>query len=85
MTAYSPFYINYGFHPSNGNTLSPVVSNESTTDLVDRMKHLREEVVAALERARKLMKANYDKDWGDAMDYRAGNMVWLHAINMPSN
>ena len=37
------------------------------------------------QRASEFMKANYDKDWKDAIDYRVGNLVWLHAINLPSN
>ena len=61
-TGYSPFYINCGFHPSNGNTLNPMVSNESAAAFVDRMTRLQEEVAAALKRASELMKASYDKD-----------------------
>ena len=49
------------------------------------MTRLREEVAAALKRASELMKASYDKYQRDAIDYKAGDLVWLHAINMPSN
>ena len=85
VTGHSPFFINYGFHLSSDNTLSPVVSNESATDFVDHMRCLCEEVAVALKRASELMKANYDKDWRDATDYKTGDLVWLHAINLPSN
>ena len=84
-TGYSPFYINYGFHPSNGNTLNTMVSNESATAFVDHMTCLREEVAAALKRASELMKASYDRDRRDAIDYKAGDLVWLHAVNLPSH
>ena len=84
-TGHSPFFVNFGFHPSDGINPSVTVSNESASDFVARMQHLREEVSAALKRASDLMKAQYDRHRTDAVEYKAGDLVWLNATNIPSD
>ena len=49
------------------------------------MQHLREEVSAALKPASDLMKAQYDRHWTKAVEYKAGDLVWLNATNIPSD
>ena len=48
------------------------------------MGKVREEARAALTKARDLMKRYYDRHLGKAMDYKAGDLVWLEKTNIGS-
>ena len=48
------------------------------------MERVRDEAKAALVKARDLMKRYYDWYHGKAMDYKAGDLVWLEKTNIGS-
>ena len=84
-TGFSPFYINMGYHPNCGTNVSTQATNESSADFVRRMERVWEDASAKLERAKAIMKAQYDKHRRTPMEYQPGDMVWLSAAHIPSN
>ena len=48
------------------------------------MERVRDEAKAALVKARDLMKRYYDRRRGKAVDYKAGDLVWLEKTNIGS-
>ena len=46
------------------------------------MDRVRDEAKATLTKVRDLMKRYYDRHHGKAMDYKAGDLVWLEKTNI---
>ena len=60
-TGFSTFYVNMGYHPNYGTNISTQMTNESSMDLVRKMERVWEDASAKMERARTIMKTQYDK------------------------
>ena len=56
-----------------------------SADFVRRMERVREDAGVKSERARTIMKTQYDKHRRTLMEYQPGDMVWLSAAHIPSN
>jgi hypothetical protein len=52
-TSMSPFFVNTGYHPWKGIENQVVSRNEATNDFAEKMKKIRDEVAAALEKTQK--------------------------------
>ena len=65
-TGYSPFYLNYRQHPQKSTEPRWEVETEAADVFVRRMKKIREEAVAALEKVVSDMKKFYDEGRQDA-------------------
>ena len=48
------------------------------------MQTVREEVEASLKKAAEVMKHFYDRNKGESIEYKKGDLVMLEAINLPS-
>ena len=81
-TGYSPFFINHGYHPHDGVSPGRTAKNVAVDTFVTAMDKVRDEAKAALTKARDLMKRYYDQRQGKAMDYKAGDLVWLEKMNI---
>ena len=76
-TGYSPFYLNYRQHPQKSTEPRWEVETEAADVFVRRMKKIREEAVAALEKAVLDMKKYYDEGRQDVPEYHIGDRVYL--------
>ena len=83
-TGYSPFFINYGLHPYKGSNPRREPINESAGEFAKAMQTVREEVEASLKKAAEVMKHFYDRNKGESIEYKKGDLVMLEAINLPS-
>ena len=72
-TGYSPFYLNYGQHPQKSTDPRQEVKTEAVDVFEKRMKKIREEAAAAMERAARDMKKYYDKGRQEAPEYAVGD------------
>ena len=64
-----------GYHPNCGTNISTQVINESSVVHVKRMEQMWEYASAKLERARTIMKVQYDKHGKTPAKYQTGDMV----------
>jgi hypothetical protein len=84
-TGYSPFYLNYGQHPRKSVEPRREVKTEAADVFEKRMKKIREEAAAAMEKAAKDMKKYYDKGRQDAPKYEIGDQVYLEGLHISTN
>lgn len=84
-TGYSPFFLNYGFHPSAGTGHRVEVRNESAQQFVDRLTKAREDADAALKFSQSQMKLYYDRKRTASRPYKAGDLVWLEGTNIKTD
>ena len=80
-TGYSPFYLNYRQHPWNSTEPRWEAETEAVDVFVKRMQKIREEAVAALEKAASDMKKYYDEGRQDATEYHIGDRVVVKLIS----
>jgi len=83
-TSFSPFYLNYGQHPWKS-TDQREVETKAAEFFAKQMKKIREEAVAALEKAVSDMKIYYDEGRRDALEYQVGDKVYLEGSNISTN
>ena len=83
-TGYSPFFVNYGLHPYKGSNPRKEPVNESAGQFAKTMQKVREEVEASLKKAAEVMKHFYDRNKGESIEYKKGDLVMLEATNLPS-
>lgn len=55
-TGYSPFYLNYGWHPYKGTNPRREYKSQSAKDFADHLRQAQEEVQSALHKAAETMK-----------------------------
>jgi hypothetical protein len=80
-TGYSPFYLNYRQHPRKATEPRREVETEAADVFERRMKKIREEAAAALEKAASDMK-KYDEGRQDTPEYQVGDKVYLEGSNI---
>ena len=84
-TGYSPFYINYGQHPRKSTEPRWETETEAADMFERRMKKIREEAAAVLEKAASDMKKYYDRGRQDIPQYQVGDKVYLEGLNVTTN
>lgn len=77
-TNQTPFYANYGFHPSFEPHLADPVSVPGAADLATRLARLHDELRAELKIAQERQARHYNRCVSDAPSYTPGTLVWLH-------
>ena len=82
-TKYSPFSLNYGYHPRKGIEPKKEYKVEAIKDFTERITNARDSATKALEQANKLMKEQYNKHKKPAMDYKEGDKVYINAEHLP--
>jgi hypothetical protein len=75
-TSMSPFFLNTGYHPWKGIENAVESRNEAANNFFEKMKKVRDEATAALEKTQKTMKKYYDKKRCDAPVFKVGDRVW---------
>ena len=83
-TKQSPFYLNYGLHPSFDVTVLPSYKSASCEERIHEIKRVQGEAKAALEIAAERMKRYYDAKRQEAPELQIGDRVYLDAKNLPT-
>jgi hypothetical protein len=78
----SPFYANYGFHPSFSPSFSRTQSVPAADDLADRLSFIRSELAAELRHAQLTAKAKYDANRAEPPSFEPGDLVMLLRRNL---
>jgi hypothetical protein len=84
-TKASPFYLNTGYHPWKGIENSVELRNEEAEEFASKMKKIRDEATAALEKAQKNMKKYYDAKHKDAPVFKVGDKVYVEATDIKTD
>jgi hypothetical protein len=84
-TKVTPFFADNGRHPYKGTAPRYHSENQSAQEFADGMKKVREEVGAALTKAKETMKRHYDEKRSEAVEYKAGDLVWLEGTNITTD
>jgi hypothetical protein len=81
-TGISPFYANYGFHPTGTNPAAVATLNPASKIYAHWMIAIHEEAVKSLEKAREHMRRYADPHRKDAPAYQVGDLVMLNGRNI---
>jgi hypothetical protein len=81
----SPFFVNTGYHPWKGIENAVESHNEAANDFAEKMKKIRNEAAAALEKTQKTMKKYYDAHRRDAPEFKVGHKVWLEGKDVATD
>jgi hypothetical protein len=84
-TSMSPFFVNTGYHPWKGIENAVESRNEAANDFAEKMKKIRNEAAAALEKTQKTMKKYYDAHRRDAPEFKVGDKVWLEGKDVATD
>jgi hypothetical protein len=77
----TPFFTNYGYHPTLTNVPSATQSGE-TDKRIQWIHDMQAECKHTIERLQDISKRAYDKWKGDNPGFRVGLSVWLEATNL---
>ena len=80
----TPFFANYGYHPTLTNVPSAAQSNEPD-ERIQRIRDMQEECKCAIERSQEISKQAYDKWKGKNPGFEVGDSVWLEATNLATD
>jgi hypothetical protein len=78
----SPFYANYGFHPTAANPSLAGPLNPASTVYAHWMRAVHEDVVKALDAAQERMRRYADLHRKDSPAYQVGDLVMLNGKNI---
>lgn len=81
-TQQSPFYANYGFHPTFEPHLSTDTTNPEAGDLAKRLSIIHDELKAELSEAQKRQALQFNKHALPSPEFKAGDLVWLLRRNI---
>ncbi len=83
-TGKSPFKVNYGYNPAVLPGTKPVAPfhTPASNTFVSKMREVHATAKKSLEKAALQMKAQYDKSKWPAIEYKAGDKVWLDTTNL---
>ena len=82
-TKYSPFFLNYGYHPRKGIELKKEYKIEAVKDFTEWITNAWDSAMEALEWANEIIKEQYDKHKKPATDYKKGDKVYINAEHLP--
>ena len=77
----TPFFANYGYHPTLTNMPRAGQSGESD-ERIRRIHETQEECKRAIERSQEISKRAYDKWKNKNPGFEVGDSVWLEATNL---
>ena len=80
----SPFFANYGFHPTLTTHPSHGQQSPEAGVLIDKIRLVQEEAQSAMMTAQEKQKEWYDKHRDDTPQYKVGDKVWLEGTNIKS-
>ena len=78
----SPFYANYGYHPTFTTPLSRVVNVPAASDFADHLSRIREELTSELSHAQQTAKAKYNQNRTSPLPFLVGDCVMLLQQNL---
>jgi len=81
-TGISPFYANFGYHPSTMNPPAATIFNPASTVYAHWMHTVHEATKASLGEARERMRRYADRKRQDAPVYKVGDLVMLSGRNI---
>jgi transposase InsO family protein len=80
----TPFFANYGYHPTLTNVPSTAQSGEPD-ERIQRIHDTQAECKHAIERSQDISKQAYDKWKGNNPGFRVGSSVWLEVTNLSTD
>jgi hypothetical protein len=80
----TPFFANYGYHPTLTNMASVAQSGEPD-ERIRRIHDTQVECKRAIERSQDISKRAYDKWKGNNPGFHVGSSVWLEATNLSTD
>jgi hypothetical protein len=80
----TPFFVNYGYHPTLTNVASVAQSGEPD-ERIQRIHDTQAECKCAIERSQDILKRAYDKWKGDNPGFCVGSSVWLEVTNLSTD
>jgi transposase InsO family protein len=81
-TRVSPFYANYGYHPSFSTSYARISNAPAADDLSQRLALIREELAANLSLAQDVAKRQYDQGRSSPPSFQPGDLVMLLRRNL---
>jgi hypothetical protein len=81
-TGLSPFYANFGFHPTATNPAAANTLNPASTVYAHWMHTVHEEARKALEKTQERMRRYADPHRREAPEYQVGDLVMLNGRNI---
>ncbi|RXW14706.1 hypothetical protein EST38_g11149 [Candolleomyces aberdarensis] len=81
-TKQTPFFANYGFHPTFSPILSDIFSVPAAEDLSDRLQHIHQELKAELRYAQELQQKYFNCHVLPSPKYKPDQLVWLLRRNI---
>jgi hypothetical protein len=80
----TPFFANYGYHPTLTNIPSAAQSGEPD-ERIRQIHKTQVECKCAIEKSQDILKRVYDEWKGDNPGFRVGSSVWLEATNLSTD
>lgn len=84
-TGHTPFFLNYGQHPYKGSNVQVQTKTPGAEEFATTMTKIREEAIAAMNKASETMKRFYDCSRSDSIILEPGDKVWLEGTNIKSD
>ena len=84
-TRTSPFYANYGYHPTFSNRFSNMVTVPAASQFANHITRVREELASELMHARDVAKRKYDQNRSSPPSFLVGDRVMLLRRNLKTN
>ena len=81
-TQQTPFYANFGYHPTFDISISERTTNPSSTDLATRLDLIQAELRAELAHSNEYMSKYYDRRHLPHPSFKVGDYVWLLRRNI---
>jgi hypothetical protein len=81
-TKISPFFANYGYHPHLEPSLARTVNVPAADNLADRLRLIREELIAQLRYSQECAKHRYDVHRAPSPSFKIGDLVMLLRRNI---
>ena len=78
----SPFYANYGYHPTFSTPLSRIINVPAASDFADHLARIREELRSELLHAQQAAKTKYDRNRTSPPSFSVGDRVMLLRRNL---
>ena len=80
----TPFFTNYGYHPTLSNVLTAAQSDEPDVR-IRQIHEAQEECKRAIEQSQEISKRAYDKWKRDNPSFQVRDSVWLEATNLTTD
>src|SRR5258708_1527227 len=84
-TQTSPFFANYGFHPTFASVPGSHVQNPAASTFASHLDSKKEDLQAELELVQETAKRHYDSKWTPSPVFRPGDYVMLLHCNIQSS